>query len=383
MDRATRCIHSGQKPEEVTGAVMPPIFMTSTFAQEAPGVMKGYDYTRAGNPNFDATERLLADLEGAKHATIFSSGLGGITALISTLKQGDEVLCCHGLYGGTFRLFSQVFQGFGVSFRMLHPEEVAGAITAKTRMLFFETPTNPLLGITDIAELCKIASAKGIRTVVDNTFATPIFQNPIELGADVVVHSTTKYIGGHSDVIGGVVMTNDAALKEQLDFNRMAIGLNPSPFDAWLTLRGVKTLAVRMEAHARNAESVAKYFDKHPLVRRVYFPGLESHPGHGVAARQMRGYSGMVAVEFDLDLEQAKTLVSQFKVFTLAESLGGVESLVCHPASMTHASIPKEVRESYGLSDGLMRFSCGIEATEDILGDIEAGLDQLLTAHSS
>jgi cystathionine beta-lyase/cystathionine gamma-synthase len=240
-----------------------------------------------------------------------------------------------------------------------------------------------LLGITDIAELCKIASAKGIRTVVDNTFATPIFQNPIELGADVVVHSTTKYIGGHSDVIGGVVMTNDAALKEQLDFNRMAIGLNPSPFDAWLTLRGVKTLAVRMEAHARNAESVAKYFDKHPLVRRVYFPGLESHPGHGVAARQMRGYSGMVAVEFDLDLEQAKTLVSQFKVFTLAESLGGVESLVCHPASMTHASIPKEVRESYGLSDGLMRFSCGIEATEDILGDIEAGLDQLLTAHSS
>lgn len=375
MHFATRAVHSGQHPEETTGAVMPPIFMTSTYAQEAPGVIKGYDYTRAGNPNFGDLERLLAGMEGGEHATVFSSGLGAVTALMSTLKAGDRVVCCHGIYGGSYRLFTKVFQRFGLNFSFVHPHEVEEALKTPCQLLFFETPTNPLLEIADIAALCSSARAAGVRSVVDNTFATPYFQNPLALGADVVLHSTTKYLGGHSDVIGGALITNDAELKKELDFARMAIGLNPSPFDTWLTLRGAKTLAVRMERHAKNASAVADFLQRHPMVKRVYYPGLTTHKAHEIARKQMRGYSGIVSVEFNLDLQEAKELVSSFKVFTLAESLGGIESLVCHPASMTHASIPKEERERYGLGDGLMRFSVGIEDHRDLVEDIEVALE--------
>jgi cystathionine beta-lyase/cystathionine gamma-synthase len=374
--QATNLIHSSHKPDPQHGAVMPSIVMTSTFAQSEPGVHKGYDYTRAGNPNFDQAERGFSALEGAQHATVFSSGLAATTALLSTLSSGDHVMALNGLYGGTFRLFKKVYEKFGVQFSFVSVEQLEEALSIRPKFLFFESPTNPLLGIVDIEAVCRMARSFGVQTVVDNTFATPIFQNPLDLGADVVLHSTTKYINGHSDVVGGVVITNSAELKEQLDLYRMAVGLNPSPFDSWLTMRGARTLKVRMEAHQKNALRIAGELEKHPLVKRVIYPGLPSHPQHEIAKKQMKGFSGIVSVEFDLPLEAAKKVVSSFKLFTLAESLGGVESLVCHPASMTHASIPKKERERIGLSDGLMRFSVGIEDCEDLLEDLLTTLEK-------
>ncbi len=378
MRFATKVIHAGQEPDPVTGAIMPPIYMTSTFVQEAPGEAKGYEYTRASNPNFTILEKMLAPLEGAEYATVFSSGLGALTAMITTLSQGDSVVAVDGLYGGTYRLFNSVFNRFGIKFISVDTESLDKLDEIlkehKPKWLFFETPTNPLLSIFDIEALAKIAKHHGVTSIVDNTFASPYCQNPLKLGVDIVWHSTTKYIGGHSDVIGGVVMTNDSSMKQKLDFARKAIGVNPSPFDAWLVTRGVKTLAVRMEQHQRNAMTIAHFLEKHTHVKKVYYPGLESHPNHDIAKKQMRGYSGMVSAEFNLSLDATKKLISSFKIFALAESLGGVESLVSHPATMTHASIPREERIKMGLNDGLVRFSVGIEDVADLLADIEQAL---------
>ena len=375
MKFATKTVHSGQEPDSETGAVMPPIYMTSTYAHESPGVTKGYDYTRAGNPNFTRLETLLAALEDGKYATVFSSGIGAETGFLMTMQQGDKIVAIDGLYGGTYRLFMKVFQKFGLQFELVNINEsqkLRAALAAKPKWLFFETPTNPLLEIIDIECLVQLAKQHGVRTIVDNTFSSPYFQNPLALGADAVLHSTTKYIGGHSDVIGGVIITNDEQLKNDLDFARKAIGLNPSPFDAWLTTRGVKTLAIRMEQHQKNALAVVEFLKKHSeIVKKIYYPGLETHHEHETARKQMKGFSGIISVEFHLSIEETKQLISSFEIFTLAESLGGVESLVCHPATMTHASIPKEEREKSGLSDGLVRFSVGIEDQEDLIKDFE------------
>lgn len=374
MKFSTKAIHVGQAPDKETGAVIPPIYMTSTYAQEAPNKNKGYDYTRAGNPNFTNLEATLASLEQGKVATVFSSGIGATTALVSSLSKDDKVVIANDLYGGTYRLFSRVFSQFGIDFSTVDTQDLTAVeekLKTNPKLIFLESPTNPLLRISDIEAITTMAKKYDVLTVVDNTFATPYFQNPLTLGADFVMHSTTKYIGGHSDVVGGVVITNRSEWKEKLDFARMAIGLNPSPFDNWLTTKGIKTLGIRMERHFENATKIAEYFNNHPKVKKVFYPGLPSHPNYDIAQKQMSGYSGIISVEFDLSLEQSMKLVSSFKLFTLAESLGGVESLVDHPASMTHASIPKEEREKNGLSDGLIRFSCGIEDAEDLIEDLD------------
>ncbi|MFT4552315.1 MAG: cystathionine beta-lyase [Chlamydiales bacterium] len=383
MEFATKAIHVGQRPDPTTGAVIPPVYLTSTYVQEEPGKTLGYDYTRAGNPNFSNLEEMLASLEGGKYATVFSSGLGAITSLLSTMSQGDHVLALNGLYGGTYRLFSKVFEPFGIKHVLVSNNDwraLEEAMAQKPKMIIFETPTNPLLDIVDIQRVGQLAKKYDVLTVVDNTFATPYFQSPLELGADVVVHSTTKYIGGHSDVIGGVVISNSEEIKKKMDFQRMAMGLNPSPFDTWLTARGVKTLAVRMERHEKNARELAIFFTEHPMVKKVYFPGLESNPDYALVKRQMHGFGGIVSVEFELSLDETKRLISSFNLFALAESLGGVESLVDHPASMTHASIPKEEREKSGLLDGLVRFSVGIEDISDLIQDVEQGMANVLTS---
>lgn len=379
MKFSTKAVHKGCDPDKETGAIMPPIYMTSTFLQDSPGVNRGYEYTRANNPNFVILENVLASLEDAKYATVFSSGLGALTALISSLSQGDSVLGIDGLYGGTYRLFNAVFKRFGIKFETLlspTPDALEKALAKKPKWLFFESPTNPLLEIFDIAALAKAAKKHGVLSIVDNTFATSYFQNPLKFGVDIVWHSTTKYVGGHSDVIGGVAMTNSEKIKKDLDFARKALGVNPSPFDAWLLTRGVKTLALRMEQHQRNAMTIARFLEKHPQVKKVYYPGLESHSGHDIAKKQMSGFSGMISVEFNLSLEDTKRLISSFKLFSLAESLGGVESLVCHPATMTHASIPVEERHKSGVTDGLVRLSVGIEDAEDLIDDLKLALDK-------
>lgn len=381
MKFSTRAIHEGSVPDPSTGAIMPPIYMTSTYVQEAPGVSKGYDYTRAGNPNFTILEKQLASLENAEYATAFSSGLGALTALISSLSQGDRVLAIDGVYGGTYRLFNQVFNRFGIHFESINPNGTDGmdklllSLKKNPKWLFFETPTNPMMEIFDISALAKAAKSHGALVIVDNTFATPYFQNPLEWGADIVWHSCTKYLGGHSDVIGGVAMTNHDNIHKELSFARKALGVNPSPFDTWLISRGVKTLALRMEKHQKNAMAIAEHLSKHPMVKKLYYPGLKEHPGYLIAKKQMSGFSGMLSVEFNLSLEATKRLISSFRYFSLAESLGGVESLVCHPATMTHASIPPEERARIGLSDSLVRFSVGIEDVEDLIEDLEKALN--------
>lgn len=383
MKFATKAIHVGYTPDPTTGSIMPPIYMTSTFVQEAPGVNKGYDYTRANNPNFEVLEKQLAALEEAQYATVFSSGLGALTGLISTLKQGDRVLAFDGVYGGTYRLFNQVFNQFGIEFITINPLQInhleEELIRYKPQWLFFETPTNPLLDVYDIAAFSQAAKKHQVFVVVDNTFASPYCQNPLLWGADVIWHSSTKYLGGHSDVIGGVVITNDIHFKNKMDFARKAMGLNPSPFDTWLVTRGVKTLAVRMERHMLNAMKLAEHLEKHPMVKKVIYPGLNNHPQHEIAKKQMRGYSGMIAVEFNLSLEETQQLISSLKIFSLAESLGGVESLISHPASMTHASIPPEERKRMGISDGLVRLSVGIEDCNDLIADFQDAFKKLST----
>ncbi|MCP4199372.1 MAG: PLP-dependent transferase [Proteobacteria bacterium] len=372
MKFETKAVRVGQEPDQETGAVIPPIYATSTFAQIAPGITKGYDYTRSGNPNFTRLEQTLGSLEKARYATVFGSGMAGITAIISTLKAGDVVLAEENIYGCTYRIFDQVFDKFGIQIRYadLSAQENYGLVDEiGPAMVWIESPTNPSLKVLDIAALAQVTSQAGIPLVVDNTFASPYFQNPVELGAELSVSSTTKYINGHSDCLGGVVCTNSEAWHEKMVFAQKAVGLNPSPFDCWLIARGVKTLALRMEKHQQNALAFAGFLEKRPETDTVRYPFLDSHPQKELARRQMRGGSGIVTAVFNLSEEETAKRISNMKLFTLAESLGGIESLVCHPASMTHASIPKTEREKVGIFDGLVRFSLGIEHIEDLIGD--------------
>ncbi|MCZ6730220.1 MAG: cystathionine gamma-synthase [SAR324 cluster bacterium] len=378
MKFATKAIHAGQEPDPVTGAIMTPIYQSSTFVQAAPGVHKGYEYARTGNPTRTALEANLAALEGGRFGLCFASGMGAMDAVVRMLNAGDHVVACDDLYGGSYRLFTKVFARFGMEFSFVDMAEVSAledAISPSTKMVWIETPTNPLLKVVDIRRLAEAARASGALVVVDNTFATPFLQQPLELGADVVVHSVTKYLGGHSDVIGGAAITNSEELAEKLAFVQNAVGAVPGPQDCFLVLRGLKTLHVRMERHCENAMRVARYLEDNPRVSRVYYPGLPEHPQHELASRQMRDFGGMISFELAEDsLEKAKRFCSATKVFSLAESLGGVESLVEHPAIMTHASIPKEVREANGLRDSLIRLSVGIEDIEDLLEDLEQAL---------
>lgn len=376
---ATRAIHTGQEPEPATGAVTVPIYQTSTYAQTAPGVHKGYDYSRTDNPTRTALQKALASLEEAQFALAFASGMGAATTAMLLFKQGDHVISSRDVYGGTYRLFVRVLQRFGLTFSFVETSDLKTlerAITKRTRLVWIESPTNPLLRITDIRAAAKIAHAHGALCLVDNTFASPYFQRPLTLGADLVLHSTTKYIGGHADVIGGAVCLNYRALYQRLKYLQNAAGATPSPFDCFLTLRGIKTLALRMREHERNATRIASFLKDHPRVRRVYYPGLTDHPGHDVAASQMNGFSGMVSFEVKGCLREARAVLQRLKLFKIAESLGGIESLVELPAIMTHASIPKAERNKAGLDDGLIRLSVGIEDVEDLIGDLNSALRQ-------
>jgi len=376
---ATRAIHAGQEPEPATGAITVPIFQTSTYAQAAPGVHKGYDYSRTDNPTRTALQNALASLEDAKYGLAFSSGMGAATTTMLLFKRGDHVISSRDVYGGTYRLFKRVLEDFGLTFSFVETSNlrtVERAVTRRTRLLWIESPTNPLLRIADIRAAAKIAHRHGALCLVDNTFASPYFQRPLKLGADLVLHSTTKYIGGHADVVGGAICLNDRRLHQRLKYLQNAAGATPSPFDCFLTLRGVKTLALRMREHERNATRIAGFLKEQPRVRRVYYPGLSDHPGHDVAAAQMDGFSGMVSFEVRGGLAEARRVLSRLRIFKIAESLGGVESLVELPAIMTHASIPKEERRKAGLDDGLVRLSVGIEDVEDLLGDLQQALDR-------
>lgn len=378
MKFATRAIHAGQEPDPSTGAVMTPIFQTSTYAQAGLGEHKGYEYSRSGNPTRTALEACLAALEDGQHGLAFASGLAAENTILSLLDAGDHLLACDDLYGGTYRLFERVMKRYHVEASYLPTSasvrDYEQAIRPTTRMLWLETPTNPLLSLVDIRALAEMAHQHKLLVVVDNTFASPYFQQPLHLGADIVVHSTTKYINGHSDVIGGALILNDAELCEALRFHQNAAGGVPGPFDAWLTLRGIKTLSIRMRQHAENAMTVARFLAEHGRVEKVYYPGLPTHPDHELAKRQMSGFGGMVSFQLKGTYEDVARLVRRFKIFALAESLGGVESLVCHPASMTHASIPREIREARSLTDTLLRLSVGIEDAEDLLADLEQAL---------
>ena len=371
----TKAIHAGQKPEETSGAVMPPVFHTSTYAQESPNVHKGYDYARVGNPTRTSLENLIAGLENADECACFSSGVASIDAILKTLKPGDHVISTNDLYGGTYRLFRQVFEPYGIQFSfvdMTRNEEVEQAVTPKTRLIWIETPTNPLLRIIDIETVSKIAKKAGALSVVDNTFASPYLQQPLNLGADAVMHSTTKYLGGHSDAIGGAVATSNKELMEKLRFQVKTTGAVPGPMDCYLILRGIKTLHVRVQRSVENAKQIADYLSKHPKVELIYYPGLKTHPQHELAARQMNDFGAMVSFSLkDDSMKAATAFMSNTRIFTLAESLGGVESLISHPASMTHGSIPKDVREKAGLMDSLIRLSVGIEDAEDLIEDLK------------
>jgi len=373
----TRSIHSGLGFREGTGAAIPPAFLTSTFEW---GNQEGFDYTRSGNPNFRNLQSLLADLEGAEHATVFGSGVGAITAVVSTLKSGDLVLAEENIYGCTFRLFDQVFSKFGVSIEycdLTDEKNYALIADREPAMVWIESPTNPLLKVIDIAAIAQVSKAAGSCLVVDNTFAGSYLQRPLELGADLSLLSTTKYTNGHSDCLGGAVCSNDEAWQEKMLFAQKALGLNPSPFDAWLIARGAKTQSLRMERHCSNALALAKFLQDECEAKMVRYPFLESHPQHDLAKRQMRGGSGIVIADFDLGLEKTAQFLAELQLFMRAESLGGVESLSCHPASMTHASVPKEVRESVGITDSLVRFSVGIETVEDLIADVKSALEKV------
>jgi cystathionine gamma-synthase len=374
MDFETRAIHDGQEPDPATGAVITPIYQTSTFAQDAVGENKGYDYSRAGNPTRTALETCLASLEGADHGLAYSSGLGATTTIMHLLSPGDRVLCVNDVYGGVYRMFSQVYEPKGYRFEFLSSEQIGDGLEAhldeQTRLVWLETPTNPLLNVIDIRKAAEAAHAVGALVVVDNTFATPYLQRPLELGADIVVHSTTKYLSGHSDVIGGFAATNDPTIAERLKFLQKSLGAVPGPFDCWLVLRGLKTLAIRMERHSENAQAVAAFLAGHAAVERVLFPGLPDHPGHEIAARQMRGFGGMISFLAG-DAEDAAALVARTKVWILAESLGGVESLIEVPVAMTHASTADA---PFAVPDNLVRLSVGLESAKDLVADLEQAL---------
>ncbi|HZS76262.1 MAG TPA: cystathionine gamma-synthase [Ktedonobacteraceae bacterium] len=374
MKFATRAIHAGQEPDPTTGSVITPIYQTSTYAQEGLGEHKGYEYSRTGNPTRAALETALASLEEGQYGLAFASGMAAETAILSLLNAGDHIISCDDTYGGTYRVLERVMRRYNVDASYVPANDIAAyekAIRPNTRMIWLESPTNPLLGLIDIAAVAEIAHRHKLLVVMDNTFATPYFQQPLKLGADIVVHSTTKYINGHSDIIGGAVVVNDEEVYSAIKFYQNAAGGVPSPFDTWLTLRGIKTLAVRMRQHEENAQAVARFLSEHPRVEKVYYPGLPSSPDYELAKRQMSGFGGMVSFQFKGSYDDVKRMVRHFEVFTLGESLGGVESLVCHPASMTHASIPKDIREARGLTNTLLRLSVGIEDKEDLLADLE------------
>jgi len=374
MKEATKYIHAGAEPDPSTGAIMTPIYQTSTYVQEAPGKNKGYEYARSQNPTRTALEKAFAVIENAKYALAFSSGVAATDAVIKLLEPGDEVICGNDMYGGTYRLFTKVFEKFGIKFIYVdttNASNISASITNKTKLVWLETPTNPLMNITDIAAVAALTKPKKILLAVDNTFASPYLQNPIDLGADIVMHSVTKYLGGHSDVIQGSLMMVNLELRDKLYFIQKSCGAVPGPMDCFLVLRGIKTLHVRMKAHCENGAKIAHWLKKHPKVGKVYWPGFEDHPGHAVAKKQMRDFGGMLSFVLKNDsVEEAMKVLSSTKLFSLAESLGGVESLINHPASMTHASIPKEERIKNGLTDSLIRLSVGIEDADDLIDDL-------------
>jgi cystathionine gamma-lyase/cystathionine beta-lyase len=375
---ATRFIHAGAEPDPSTGAIMTPIYQTSTYVQSAPGQHKGYEYARSQNPTRAALESALAIIENGKYGLAFSSGVAATDAVIKLLAPGDEVIAANDMYGGTYRLFTKVFEKFGIKFKYVdttNPENITAALTPQSKLIWIETPTNPLMNITDIEAVSIISKKAGTILCVDNTFASPYLQNPLDLGADIVMHSSTKYLGGHSDVIQGALIMNDQSLKDQLYFIQKSCGAVPGPFDCFLVLRGIKTLHVRMRQHCENGAVIANYLRSHPKVQKVYWCGFADHPNHDVAKKQMRDFGGMLSFSLkDESVEAATKVLSGTKLFSLAESLGGVESLINHPASMTHASIPREERIKNGLTDGLIRLSIGIEDAEDLIEDLKQAL---------
>ncbi|MCB9890759.1 MAG: cystathionine gamma-synthase [Planctomycetes bacterium] len=375
----TRAIHAGQRPDPTTGAIMTPVFLTSTYVQEEPAKTKGFDYSRTCNPTRSALEANLASLENARFGLCFASGMGAIDCILNLLETGDHVVACNDLYGGTYRILTTLYGKLGVDTTFVDTtklDDVSAAISKRTKLVYLESPTNPLLNVSDISALAELVHEHpGILVVVDNTFATPYLQNPLDLGADIVVHSTTKYIGGHSDVIGGFLALQDPELRDKLHHFQNTVGATPSPMDCFLQLRSTKTLHLRMERHCDNAEAIAAWLLEHPKVEKVHYPGIESHPQHEVAKRQMRRFGGMISLELEGGLEAGCRFASRTRLFSLAESLGGVESLVDHPASMTHASIPREEREAAGLRDGLVRLSVGVEDIKDLIDDLEHALD--------
>ncbi len=378
MQFATRTIHAGQEPDPTTGAIMTPVYLTSTYVQESPGVHKGWEYSRTHNPTRKAYENCIANLESAKFGFAFASGCAATTTVMHLLKQGDHVVAMDDMYGGTYRLFDKVLQHNGLQFSYVDLTSVASfsaALKPNTKMVWLETPTNPTLKLCDIKAISEIARQKNIIVVVDNTFMSPYFQKPIELGADIVVHSATKYIGGHSDMVGGVAVTNNEKLAEKIAFLSNSMGGVQSAFDSFMALRSLKTLAIRMKAHAENAQKVAEYLEKHPMVEKVVYPGLKSHPQHELARQQMTGFGGMITFFIKGGMTASRKFLESVQIFALAESLGGVESLVEHPAIMTHASVPPELRAKLGIDDSLIRLSVGIEDCDDLIGDLKQAFD--------
>ncbi len=378
MKPATKYIHAGMTPDPSTGAIMTPIYQTSTYVQEAPAVNKGYEYARSQNPTRKALEDAYAIIENGKYALAFSSGVAATDAVIKLLAPGDEVICANDMYGGTYRLFTKVFEKFGIRFIYVdttHVDNIRNAVTGNTKLIWIETPTNPLMNITDIAAVSSIAKPKNILLTVDNTFASPALQNPLDLGADIIMHSATKYLSGHSDVIQGALMMNDKDLRDKLYFIQKSCGAVPGPMDCFLVLRGIKTLGLRMKAHCENGAKIAHWLKAHAKVSKVYWPGFEDHPGYAVAKKQMKDFGGMISFELKNDsVEEAKRVLSSTHLFSLAESLGGVESLINHPATMTHASIPREERIKNGLTDSLIRLSVGIEDADDLIEDLKQAI---------
>jgi cystathionine beta-lyase/cystathionine gamma-synthase len=374
MKIGTKFIHAGMEPDPSTGAIMTPVYMTSTYVQEAPGVNKGFEYARSQNPTRKALEEALATIENGQYGLAFSSGVAATDAVLKLLAPGDEVVTGNDLYGGTYRLFTKVFERFGIKFKYVDMgslEAVEAAMSAATKLIWLETPTNPLMNIGDIAAISNLAKSRGALLCVDNTFASPYLQNPLDNGADIVMHSSTKYLGGHSDVIQGALVVNEKGLFDQLYFIQKSCGAVPGPMDCFLVLRGIKTLHLRMQRHCENGEKIAHWLRNHPMVGKVYWCGFEDHPGFAVAKKQMRGFGGMMSFELkDNSVEAAKKVLSSTHLFSLAESLGGVESLINHPASMTHASIPREERIKNGLSDSLIRLSVGVEDADDLIEDL-------------
>lgn len=376
---ATKAVHSGQESEQITGAVSVPIFQTSTYSNKKIGQKTGYDYARTDNPTRTALQKCLAELENGKYAYCFSSGMAAVHAVINLLKAGDHVVCSENVYGGTHRLFEQIMKKYGLEFTFVDTSDfknVERAIRPNTKLLYAETPTNPMLGITDLKKFGSFGKRKKMLTCIDNTFMSPYFQNPLDFGVDIVLHSSTKYLNGHCDVVGGCVITSDREIAERIKFLQNAIGAVPSPMDCFLILRALKTLPLRMKAHNENTIKIAEYLSKSGKIKKIFYPGLKNHPNHIIAKSQARGFGGMISVDLG-SFAKAKRFCNSLKIFLIAESLGGVESLVCHPASMTHGSVPKKMREKIGLNDGLVRLSVGIEDANDLLDDIKGALGKI------